>query len=113
MAHRAAVEPADRIAAAHAEFSRDVTYLDTATLGLAPRRTLPAIETALDAWRRGITDAVGFDEVVDASWRSFTELVGVAPAWVAVGPQVSTFGGLVAASLEPGSEVLTATVEFR
>jgi selenocysteine lyase/cysteine desulfurase len=112
MAHRAAEDPADRLAAAQAEFSADVTYLNTATLGLAPRRALLAIEAALDAWRRGITDAVGFDDVVDASRRSFGELVGADPAWVAVGPQVSTFVGLVAASLGPGSEVVTATGDF-
>lgn len=33
-------------------------------------------------------------------------------SWVAVGGQVSVFAGLVAASLRPGSEVLTAEGDF-
>jgi selenocysteine lyase/cysteine desulfurase len=112
MALRDADDPARRIAVAQDEFSSEVTYLNTATLGLAPRRTLVAVEQALGAWRRGTADAVGFDEVVDASRHDFARLVGVDPAGVAVGSQVSTFVGLVAASLPPGSEVLTATGEF-
>jgi selenocysteine lyase/cysteine desulfurase len=112
MAHRDADDPAHRIAAAQAEFAPAVTYLNTATLGLPPRRTLVAVEESLVAWRRGTSDAVGFDEAVDASRRSFARLVGVDPGAVAVGGQVSAFVGLVAASLEPGSEVLTATGDF-
>lgn len=103
---------ADGIAVAQEEFSPEVTYLNTASLGLAPRRTLAAVETALDAWRRGVSDAAAFDEVVEASRRRYARLVGVDPGAVAVGGQVSTFVGLVAASLEPGSEVLTATGDF-
>lgn len=100
------------IAATEDEFSPEVTYLNTASLGLAPRRTLVAVQEALDAWRRGTSDATGFDGVVEASRRGFARLVGIDPAQVAVGAQVSAFVGLVAASLEPGSEVLTATGEF-
>jgi selenocysteine lyase/cysteine desulfurase len=112
MAHGEPDDLAHRIAAAQEEFSSDVAYLNTATLGLAPRRTLAAVETSLDAWRRGTADAAGFDAVVAASRRDFARLVGVDPAAVAVGGQVSAFVGMVAASLEPGSEVLTATDDF-
>lgn len=46
-------------------------------------------------------------------WSASTpRLVGVDPSWVAVGAQVSSFVGLVAASLSRGSEVLTATGDF-
>ena len=100
------------IAAAQEEFEPEVTYLNTATLGLPPRRTLRAVAAALEEWRRGVTDAVAFDEVVESSRRDLARLVGVEPATVAVGAQVSAFVGLVAASLARGSEVLTATGDF-
>lgn len=101
-----------RLAAAQAEFAADGPYLNTATLGLPPRRTLAALEVALDAWRRGTTDAVAFDGHVDASRSRYATLVGVRPEDVAVGSQVSAFVGLVAASLPAGAEVLTATGDF-
>ncbi|MFP4635716.1 MAG: aminotransferase class V-fold PLP-dependent enzyme, partial [Nitriliruptoraceae bacterium] len=54
----------------------------------------------------------GFDAPVEDSRRRFAQLVGVDPSWVAVGPQVSFFVGLVAASLPAGSQVLTAAEDF-
>jgi selenocysteine lyase/cysteine desulfurase len=101
-----------RLAAAQAEFAADGPYLNTATLGLPPRRTLRALAGALDAWRRGATDAVAFDRDVDASRDRYAALVGVRPEDVAVGSQVSAFVGLVAASLPAGAEVVTATGDF-
>jgi selenocysteine lyase/cysteine desulfurase len=105
-------EVAARVAAVQDEFDAEVTYLDTATLGLPPRRTVEAVTAALDAWRRGTSDAVGFDAAVEGSRESYARLVGVDPSWVAVGGQVSAFVGLVAASLPPGSEVLTVEGDF-
>lgn len=112
MPHREAEDLANRIAAAQQEFSPEVTYLNTATIGLPPRRTLLAVQAALDAWQRGTADAVGHDTAVDASRERFARLVGVDAQDVAVGAQVSPLVGLVAASLAPGSEVLTAAGEF-
>ena len=43
---------------------------------------------------------------------SWARLHGVAEADVAIGPQVSPFVGIVAASLEPGSRVLCAEEDF-
>jgi selenocysteine lyase/cysteine desulfurase len=106
------VSDAQRVAAAQAEFEADGTYLDTATMGLPPRRTVEALERSLDAWRRGRTDARRFDDDVETSRRAYGHLVGVEPSWVATGSQVSAFVGLVAASLSEGSEVLVATGDF-
>ena len=39
------------LAAARAEFYADVTYLDTATFGLPPRRSWTALQQALAQWR--------------------------------------------------------------
>lgn len=103
---------AERLAAAREEFAADVTYLDTATMGLPPGRTVAAVEEAIDRWRRGVDDAVAYDEAVEASRRAYAALVGVDPSWVAMGAQVSVFVGLIAASLPPGAEVLTAEGDF-
>jgi selenocysteine lyase/cysteine desulfurase len=101
-----------RVAAVEEEFAREVTYLDSATLGLPPRRTYAAVAQALDDWRRGTSDARAFDDAVDRSRRAYAMLVGVDVDQVAVGAQVSAFVGQVAASLPAGSEVLTATGDF-
>ncbi len=95
-----------------AEFAPESIYLDTATMALPPRRTLAALRTELDNWSRGVSDALGFDEPVHLARQRYAQLVGIDPSWVAVGPQVSSFVGLIAASLPPGSEVLTAADDF-
>lgn len=102
----------DRLAAVQDEFAADRIYLDSATLGLPPRRTLDALGAALEEWRRGTVDAPGFDRAVDGSRATYADLVGVDADDVAVGSQVSAFVGLVAASLPPGAQVLTATGDF-
>lgn len=99
-------------AAIREEFTPATIYLDTATMGLPPQRTTAALHAELERWSAGRSDAKGFDTSVEASRRRFAQLVGVDPSWVAVGPQVSLFVGLVAASLPPGSEVLTAGEDF-
>lgn len=100
------------LAAARAEFDADVTYLDTATFGLPPRRSWAALQQALAQWRAGTADAVAYDLPVAAARASYAHLAGVDPSAVAVGSQVSVFAGLIAANLPGGSEVLTATGDF-
>jgi selenocysteine lyase/cysteine desulfurase len=94
------------------EFDADVVYLATATAGLPLRRTLRAVEAAMDQWRAGTQDAVAYDLPVATAREAYARLVGVPPTQVAVGSQVSVFAGLVAASLPAGSEVLTAEGDF-
>jgi selenocysteine lyase/cysteine desulfurase len=102
----------DRLDAARREFDPDVIYLNSATLGLPPRRALHAIETELDRWRAGRADARGYDSAVDAARRGFARLVAAGPDMVATGSQVSVFAGLIAAALPDGAEVLVAEGEF-
>jgi selenocysteine lyase/cysteine desulfurase len=109
---RDATDGTARVRAAQAEFTPETTYLDTASIGLPPRRTLEALRRSLDDWRRGRVRAPDFDAVIDASRRAYADLVGVDPSAVAIGPQVSPFAGLVAASLPADSEVLMAAGEF-
>jgi hypothetical protein len=100
------------LAAARAEFDAAVTYLDTATFRLPPRRSWAALQQALAQWRAGTADAVAYDLPLAAARSSYAHLAGVDPSGVAVGSQVSVFAGLIAANLPDGSEVLTATGDF-
>ena len=96
----------------HDEFSPEVVYLNTASLGLPPRRSLSALQSALDRWRAGTASPPDYDDVVEAARTTYAGLVGVQPGSVAVGSQLSVFAGLVAASLRDRSEVLVAQGEF-
>ena len=95
-----------------AEFDAEVVYLDTASLGLPPRRSLTALDSTLEQWRAGHAQAPAFDQDVMAARTAYAALVDVAPSAVAVGSAASVFAGLVAASLPAGSEVLVAEREF-
>jgi selenocysteine lyase/cysteine desulfurase len=101
-----------RLGAARAEFDAETTYLNTATIGLPPRRSLQALQEVLTGWRTGRADPVAYDTPVAEARAAYAGLVGVDAAQVAIGPQVSVFAGLVAAGLPDGSEVLTATGDF-
>lgn len=105
-------EATSRLACAQAEFDPDVVYLNTASMGLPPRRCLDVLQGTLDEWRRGTAQASSYDAPLAAARTAYAGLVGVDPSRVAVGSQVSAFAGLVAASLPDGCEVLTAAGEF-
>jgi selenocysteine lyase/cysteine desulfurase len=100
------------IADASAEFEADGIYLDTATMGLPPRRAVEAGIAVLRGWQNGASVATDFDVAVERSRSAFARMVGVEPDEVAIGPQVSVFTGLVAAALPPRAEVLVPTGEF-
>ncbi|MBO0868648.1 MAG: aminotransferase class V-fold PLP-dependent enzyme [Micromonosporaceae bacterium] len=89
-----------------------MTYLNTATFGLAPRRAHAAVSAALEQWRNGTAEPAGYDAPLDAARRGYAALVGVPADSVAVGSQASGFAGLVAASLPDDAEVLTAAGDF-
>ena len=100
------------LAVAQTEFDPEVVYLNTASLGLPPQRCLRALQTTLLAWRAGTAAPPDYDRPLEAARASYAGLVGVDPAQVAVGSQVSQFAGLVAANLPAGSEVLIVDGEF-
>jgi selenocysteine lyase/cysteine desulfurase len=101
-----------RLALAQAEFAPELVYLNTASLGLPPRRGLQALQAALRQWQAGTASPPDYDLPLEAARTSYAGLVGVDPSRVAVGSQVSQFAGLVAANLPAGSEVLVADGEF-
>ena len=100
------------VAEARRLFSPENTYLNTASYGLPPRASWEAMTAALDEWRHGRTGFDGWDRSVDASRRSWARLMGVGAQDVAIGPQVSPFAGVIAASLPAGARVLAAEEDF-
>ncbi len=97
---------------ARQEFAAEVSYLNTASLGLPPLRSRVALREALDQWSAGRADPPSYDLSVNAARATYAALVGVRASDVAVGSQVSVFAGMVAASLPSGSEVLVAAGDF-
>lgn len=93
-----------------AEFAPKNTYLNTASTGLVPARTVAALRTAVAASAAGEpTDMFGD---VEASRASFARLARVPANRVAAGASVAVYSGLIAASLPEGAEVLTAEGDF-
>ncbi|GAB7063721.1 aminotransferase class V-fold PLP-dependent enzyme [Streptomyces mexicanus] len=93
-----------------AEFAPKNTYLNTASLGLLPARTVTALRTAVDAAAAGEPTDMFAD--VEAARACFARLVGVPDRRVAAGASVAVYSGLIAASLPEGAEVLTAEGDF-
>jgi selenocysteine lyase/cysteine desulfurase len=94
-----------------AEFAPKNTFLNTASSGLLPARTVTALQEAALIRAEGRPLDPLFEDV-EAARAAFARLVGVPVARVAAGASVSTHSGLVAASLPPGAEVLTAEDDF-
>ena len=105
-------QTAVRIAAVQQEFSPANIYLNTATVGLPPRRTVEAVREALDDWQHGKGVPANFDADVARSRDLYAQLVNIAPGQVSVGSQASVYAGLVAASVPDGAEILVARGDF-
>lgn len=93
-------------------FEPDGHYLDTPTYGLAPLATYEAVVAAAQQWRAGRATMVEYDEAVDRSRKLFARIVGVEASSVAIGANVSSLVGAVAAGLAPGSTILAPRGEF-
>ena len=95
------------------EPARVAGYLDTATYGLPPRRTVAAMEAAVHGWRDG-EDWLRWEADGEACRAAFAKLLGARAADVAVLPALSVAAGIVAASLPaaPGDNVVCYEGEF-
>ena len=98
--------------AARKEFEPENVYVNTASIGLPPRRALDALAGAIDTWRTGRAEAAGYDPTVTRARERFAALVGTSPARVAIGNQVSTFSALIASALPGGAVVLGVDEDF-
>ncbi len=94
-----------------AEFAPKHTYLNTASNGLLPARTVTAVQQAVRMRADG-TPLGPLHEDVEAARASFARLAGVPAERVATGASVAEYGALIAASLPAGAEVLTAEGDF-
>ncbi|MFC7510576.1 aminotransferase class V-fold PLP-dependent enzyme [Streptomyces thermocarboxydus] len=94
-----------------AEFTPKNTYLNTASSALLPARAVAALDAAvrLRAEGRPLDPLFADVEVCRAA---YARLAGVPAERVAAGATVALFSSLVAASLPPGAEVLTADDDF-
>ncbi|MEU5364373.1 aminotransferase class V-fold PLP-dependent enzyme [Streptomyces sp. NPDC005925] len=93
-----------------AEFAPKTTYLNSASTGLPPARTVAAVHAAFQAAAAGRPADMFAD--VEAARASFARLTGVSTDRVAAGASVAVYSGLVAASLPPGADVVTAEGDF-
>jgi selenocysteine lyase/cysteine desulfurase len=88
------------------------TYLNTASYGLPPEPAWDALQRALEDWRGGRTSWEHWGEPGEHARASFGRLVGMPIETVAIGPNVSTFVGQVAAAIPDGAQILAPDVEF-
>jgi selenocysteine lyase/cysteine desulfurase len=94
-----------------AEFAPESTFLNTASNGLLPARTVTALADAVRMRAEGRPLGPLYDDV-EAVRASFARLAGVPVERVATGASVAEYGGLIAAALPAGAEVLTAEDDF-
>lgn len=103
------------LSAARAHFSPadDMIYLDAGTYGLPPRATVDVTLAALDGWNHGTADfQAEWEPAGERSRELFARLIGAPVDEIALMPTVSVGVGLIAASLQPGSQVLVPQEEF-
>ncbi|MEV5936052.1 aminotransferase class V-fold PLP-dependent enzyme [Streptomyces sp. NPDC052079] len=94
-----------------AEFTPKNTYLNTASNALLPARTVAALQGAVRIRAEGRSLDPLFADV-EACRAAYARLAGVPAGRVAAGATVALHTALIAASLPPGAEVLTAEGDF-
>ncbi len=94
-----------------AEFAPENTYLNTASNGLLPERTVAALQDAARLRAEGRSLDPLFADV-ETCRAAYARLAGVPVERVAAGATVALFTALIAASLPSGAEVLTAEGDF-
>ena len=87
-------------------------YLDTATGGLPPRRTLQLMARIEREWQRGDVDWYRWDTCAETARADFATFIGASAAEIALIPSISIGVGFVMASLAPQAEVLLPTDEY-
>jgi selenocysteine lyase/cysteine desulfurase len=100
------------IAKAQELFEPEPGWLDTASYGLPPRPAWEALQEALAVWRRGRGHWKPWGEETIRAREIFARLVGVPPADVTTGAQVSQLLGMIAVSLPTGAQVVVPEEEF-
>ncbi len=94
-----------------AEFTPKNTYLNTASNALLPARAVAAVQNAVRLRAEGRSLDPLFADV-EACRGAYARLAGVPAGRVAAGATAALHTSLIAASLQPGAEVLTAEDDF-
>jgi selenocysteine lyase/cysteine desulfurase len=100
------------VAAAHALWRPETTYLNTASYGLPPEPAWEALQAALDEWRHGRTSWEGWNTATEAAREQFAAMTGASARDVTIGGTVSGLVGMIAAVAPAGTRVLAAENEF-
>lgn len=95
-----------------AEFAAATTYLNTASTGLLPARSVARLRAAVDAANTSGQYIDTAFEAVEESRERYARIVGLPAHRVAAGSSVAVYAGLVATSLPAGAEVLVADGDF-
>ncbi|MEU6772985.1 aminotransferase class V-fold PLP-dependent enzyme [Streptomyces sp. NPDC046759] len=93
------------------EFAPKTRYLNTASNGLLPARTVAALHKAALLRAEG-RPLLPLYEDVEKCREAYARLAGVPATRVAAGASVAAHTGVIAASLPAGAEVLTAEDDF-
>lgn len=93
-------------------WTADPGWLNTASYGLPPTRAWDELQAALSSWRRGKGSWEQWGEAVGRARRGYSSIIGVDPADVSVGAQVSQMLAPVAAAVPDGATVLVPDIEF-
>ncbi|HSF85989.1 MAG TPA: aminotransferase class V-fold PLP-dependent enzyme [Acidimicrobiia bacterium] len=93
-------------------FSAGPGYLNTASVGLPPKRALEALRSRIEEWEAGAADPSSFDPDVDRARAAYADISGTTIQRVGIVGQVSVASGLVASSLPCGATVLLAEEDF-
>ncbi len=111
-AHSGAMETTESFESlVRAEFAPKSTFLNTASNGLLPARTVAALHEAALLRAEGRPAGPLYDEV-ERCRAAYARLAGVPAGRVALGSSVAAHTGLIAASLPSGAEVLTVEGDF-
>ena len=100
------------IADAQLRWDPEPGWLNTASYGLPPRPAWDAMQAALSDWRVGHTSWEVWGDSTTRARETFARLVGVDPADVTIGAQVSQILAPVAAAVPDGARVVAPDIEF-
>jgi selenocysteine lyase/cysteine desulfurase len=94
------------------EFPGARGYLNTASVGLPPARSVDALRVRITEWQAGQCEPASFDPDVARARAAYARLIGTDAAHVGIVSQSSVVSGLVASSLPDGARVLCAEEDF-
>ncbi len=94
------------------EFPGARNYLNTASVGLPPARSVDVLRRRVTEWQAGECDPASFDPDVARARAAYARLVGTDAAHIGIVAQSSVVSGLVASSLPDGARVLCAEEDF-